>query len=115
MEQYKKYLVYTARVRRGKREEATSWWHDKGKSMYESAPGFLSATAYASQWRLSQGCYDLEIWVELKNYASLDRLDEDAMANPQKYAAYSESLEIFEWGPSRMMGGWPQSQWSPDE
>jgi hypothetical protein len=114
MEQYKSYLVYTARTRLGKREEAASWWRDKGKPMYESAPGFLSATAFASQWRLGQGRYDLEIWVELKDYASLDRLDEDAMVNPQKYAAYGESLEIFEWGPSRMVGEWPQSQFSPD-
>lgn len=65
--------------------------------------------AYAVQFGLG-GEYGLEIWREIKNYASYDRLDEDMLANPGKYAAFTETTELLEWGPVRLMGDWPESQ-----
>ena len=82
--------------------------------MFESAPGVKSARAYAVQFRLG-GEYYLEMWIEKENYAAYDRMDEDMFANPQKYAAIGEAQDLFEWGPARVMGDWPESQWLPPE
>jgi len=106
---YRLYHVSTAKVKPGKMDEFTKWWREKGKAFSESAPGTKSVKAYAAQFRLG-GEYGLEIWIEIENYASYDRLDEDILANPQKYAAWHEAQDLVEWGPSRLMGDWPESQ-----
>jgi hypothetical protein len=114
MEAYKIYHVSTAKIKPGKANEAVRWWQEKGKATYESSPGVKSAKAYGVQFSLG-GDYGLEIWLEIENYAAYDRLDEDLEANPQKYAAFGEARDFFEWGPARVMGDWPQSSWSSPE
>ena len=114
MEPYRIYVVSTAKVKPGKGSAAMKWWREKGKPMMEAAPGTKSVRAYAAQFGLG-GEYGLEIWREVENYASFDRLDEDLDANPQKYAAWFEARELLEWGPSRLMGDWPESLFSADE
>ena len=115
MEVYRIYHVVTAKIKPGKiMDEAAKWWREKGQESYESMPGVKSVRAYAAQWFLG-GEYGLEFWMEMENYAALDRIDEDWFANPQKYAAWGEALELFEWGPGRLMGDWPESYWSPPE
>jgi hypothetical protein len=114
MELYRIYHVATAKNKPGKWNEAVKWWQEKGKAMYESMPGVKSVKAYGAQFFLG-GKYGLEIWMEMENYAAYDRWDEDMVANPHKYAAFREGRELFEWGPARVMGDWPESHWSPPE
>ena len=111
---YRLYHVWTAKSKPGKRGEAKKWWLEKGKPLLESVPGAKSVRAYAVQFGLG-GEYGLEIWVEKENYAAYDRVDEDALANPQKYAAWFEAQDVLEWGPSRLMGDWPESQFPVGE
>lgn len=105
---YRIYHVWTAKTRRGKWDEAVKWWQEKGKVTYESLPGVKSVRAYAVQFGLG-GEYTLEMWVEKENYAAYDRVDEDVLANPQKYVAWREAQDVLEWGPSRLMGDYPES------
>jgi hypothetical protein len=114
MEEFRIYHVSTAKIKPGKANEAVRWWRDKGKPLNEASPGVKSAKAYAVQFSLGGG-YTLEIWLEIENYATFDRWDEDLEANPQKYAAFAEGQDLFEWGPARVMGDWPESHWSPPE
>ncbi len=114
MEVYRIYHVWTAKAKPGKLDEVAKWWQEKGKATYESLPGVKSVKAYAAQFFLG-GEYSLEIWMEMENYAAYDRMDEDMFANPQKYAAFGEIPELFEVGPARVMGDFPESVWSPPE
>lgn len=113
-EAYKIYYVAPAKTKPGKGTEAAKWWREKGKAAYESMPGIKSAHAYAAQFGLG-GEYGLEIWMEMENYAALDRIDEDLEANREKYAAFGETDDLLDFGPARLMGEWPQSFWSPEE
>jgi TPR repeat protein len=113
MEEFRIYFVYTAKFKPGKTKEAVKWWQEKGKAFKESFPGTKSVRAYAVQFRLG-GEYDIEIWVERENYASLDLLDKDIDQNPQKYSPIKEAQELFDWGPSRIMGDWPESMFVPE-
>jgi len=113
MELYRIYHIATAKIKPGKKwDEAAKWWREKGKAMYESMPGVKSVKAYGDQLG---GEYMLEFWTEMENYAALDRINEHLLANPQKYAALGEAEDLFEWGPGRLMGDWPESYWSPPE
>ncbi len=109
MAQYRIYFVSTAKTRTGKGQDAVRWWNEKGKALFEATPGTKAVRAYTVQFGLG-GEYGLEVWREVEDYAALDRLDEDILANPAKYAPWAESRELFEWGPARLMGDWPQSQ-----
>jgi len=113
MEEFRIYFVYTAKFKPGKRKEALKWWQEKGKAFKESFPGTKSVRAYAVQFGLG-GEYYIEIWVERENYASLDLLDKDIDQNPQKYSPIKEAQELFDWGPSRIMGDWPESVFIPE-
>ncbi|MCJ7489574.1 MAG: hypothetical protein MUO87_05470 [Thermoplasmata archaeon] len=113
MEEYRIYFVYTAKFKPGKKKEALKWWQEKGKVFKESFPGTKSVRAYAVQFGLG-GEYYIEIWVEKENYASLDLLDKDIEQNPQKYSPIKEAQELFDWGPSRIMGDWPESGFMPE-
>jgi hypothetical protein len=41
-------------------------------------------------------------------------LDEDLASNPQKYAGFDGVSDVVEFGPTRLMGDWPESQFNPD-
>ena len=114
MEAFKIYHVVTGKYKSGKSTEAVKWFQEKGKAMWESFPGVKSVKSYAVQFGLG-GEYGIEIWLEVENYTAYDKMDEDLEANPQKYAAWAETPGLFEWGPARVMGDWPESHWSPPE
>ncbi|TKJ29445.1 MAG: hypothetical protein CEE40_08540 [Chloroflexi bacterium B3_Chlor] len=105
---YQLYEVATAKIRPGKTGDAVKWWEEKGKAAFEVAPGTKTVRAYAVQFGFG-GEYGLEIWREIDDYGTYDRLDEDILAHPERYAAFTESLEVLEWGPSRLMGDFPES------
>jgi TPR repeat protein len=113
MEEYRIYVVYTAKFKPGKRKEALKWWQEKGKAFKESFPGTKSVRAYAVQFRLG-GEYYIEIWAERENYASFDLLDKEMEQNPQKYSPIREATDLFDWGPTRIMGDWPESMFIPE-
>lgn len=113
MEAYKIHYVFTTRVKPGKGAETVKWWREKGKATYELLPGVRSVRAYAVQFGLG-GEYGIEIWMEMENYAALDLIDEDLETNREKYAAFGDADELFDYGPARLMGEWPQSHWSPE-
>jgi hypothetical protein len=109
MGQYRIFIVSTAKARPGKVDEVAEWWREKGKPLFEATPGTKSVNAYTVQFGLG-GEYGIEIWSEVEDYASFDRLDEDILDNPQKYGSWREARELIEWGPTRIMGDWPESQ-----
>jgi hypothetical protein len=113
MEEFRIYVVSTAKFKPGKTKEALKWWQEKGKALYESTPGTKSVRTYAVQFGLG-GEYYIEIWEEKENYASLDLLDKDMDQNPQKYSPFKEAKELFDGGPTRIMGDWPESMFIPE-
>jgi hypothetical protein len=113
MEAYRKYWVVTARSRPGKSAEAAKWWRETGKACFEATPGVKSVRAYGCQFGLG-GEFGLEIWQEIENYAIFDRIDEDMISgNADTYAWLVQWRELFEDGPARLMGEWPESQFAP--
>jgi hypothetical protein len=114
VEKYRIYEVNTAKIKAGKGAAAAKWWHEKGKAAFEVSPGTKSLRAYAVQFGLGGG-FQLEIWREIEEYGTYDRLDEDMAAHPEKYAAFFEVTDVLEFGPTRLMGDWPQSQFSLPE
>ena len=117
MEAYKLYLVGTAKIKPGKFVEATKWWQEKGIPNILSRPYTKSLRCYASQFGLG-GEYDIEIWQEIENYAAMDVMDAWTIEDPERAAKnieyWQEANELFEWGPSRLMGDWPESSLLPD-
>jgi len=96
MEEYRIFVVSTAKVKPGKTKEALKWWQEKGKALFESTPGTKSVRTYAVQFGLG-GEYSIDI-------------DQ----NPQKYSPFKEAQELFDWGPTRIMGDWPESVFTPE-
>ena len=113
MEEYRIYVVSTFKMKRGKEKEVVNWWQEKGKALFESIPGTKSVRTYATQFGLG-GEYSCEIWAEVKNYAYFDLLDKDIEQNPQKYSPLREAPDLFDWGPTRVMGDWPESMFIPE-
>ena len=117
MEAYKLYLVGSAKIKQGKFEEATKWWKEKGVPDILSRPWTKSLKCYASQFGLG-GEYTIEVWQELENYAALDQMDAWIIKDPKRDAEirkiWQEADELFEWGPNRLMGDWPESSLLPD-
>jgi hypothetical protein len=113
MEEYRIYVVDTFKMKPGKEKEAVKWWQEKGKALFESIPGTKSLRSYAVQFGLG-GEYSVEIWHEVKNYAYFDLLDKDMEQNPQKYSPLREAQDLFDWGPTRIMGDWPESMFIPE-
>ena len=117
MEAYKLYLVGSAKIKQGKFEEATKWWKEKGVPDILSRPWTKSLKCYASQFGLG-GEYTIEVWQELENYATLDQMDAWIIKDPKRDAEirkiWQEADELFEWGPNRLMGDWPESSLLPD-
>ena len=118
MEVYKIYLVGYAKVKPGKFVEATKWWREKGAPDITSRPWTKSLRCFAGQFGLG-GEYDIEIWQEIENYAALDQIDKWLIDDPDKAAEvreiWKEADELFEWGPNRLMGDWPESSLLPGE
>ena len=113
MEEYRIYVVDTFKIKPGKEKEAVKWWQEKGKALFESIPSTKSLRAYAVQFGLG-GEYSIEIWAEVKNYAYFDLLDKDMEQNPQKFSPIKEAQDLFDWGPTRIMGDWPESEFMPE-
>ncbi len=113
MKEYRIYVVSTAKIKSGKTKEAVKWWQEKGKALFELTPGTKSVRTYAVQFGLG-GEYTIETWEEKENYASFDLEDKDYIQNPQKYSAFKEAQELFDFGPTRIMGDWPESMFIPE-
>lgn len=117
MEAYKLYLVGSAKIKPGKFVEATKWWKEKGIPEILSEPWTKSLRCYASQFGLG-GEYTIEIWQEIENYAALDQMDTWIIEDPERAEEnrknWQEANELFEWGPNRLMGDWPESSLLPD-
>jgi hypothetical protein len=117
MEAYKLYLVGVAKIKPGKFVEATKWWKEKGAPDILSHPWTKSLHCYAGQFGLG-GKYDIEIWQEIENYAALDYMDTWIIEDPERAEenrkTWQEANELFEWGPNRLMGDWPESSLLPD-
>jgi hypothetical protein len=117
MEVYRLFLVGQAKIKSGKFAEATKWWKEKGIPDILSRPYTKSLKCYARQFGLG-GEYDIEIWQEIENYAAMDQMDTWILEDPERAKKASElwkeADELFEWGPNRLMGDWPESSLLPD-
>jgi len=111
MEKFRLFWVNTASSRPGKHGEAAKWWRETGQAFFESLPGVKSLQVFAVQFNLGRRPnQNYEFWFEFDDYAVLDKWDEDIMANPEKHGPPNRKFrELFEWGPSRFMGDWPES------
>ena len=113
MEEYKLYWVGQAKIKPGKLAEATMFWREVGAPDILSDPWTKSLRCFATQFGLGGGEYTIEVWQEIENYAAFDLMDKDIFDNPAKYKKkreiWKEADDYFEWGPSRLMGGWPES------
>jgi len=116
MNEYKLYLVGYAKIKPGKFVEATKWWSEKGAPDTLSRPWTKSLKCFAGQFGLG-GEFDIEIWQEIENYAALDEIDKWIIEDPKKAEEiremWKEANELFEWGPNRLMGDWPESSLLP--
>ncbi len=113
MDAYRLYFVTVGKFKDdASYEEATTWWREKGGPDLAAEPWTKSLQVYATQFRLG-GEYSLEVWQEIENYAVLDEMDAWYFADPARAKAkgdlWRESAAYFEWGPSRLMGDWPES------
>jgi len=117
MEAYRLFLVGQIKIKTGKFAEATKWWKEKGAPDILSRPYVKSLKCYAGQFGLG-GEYGIEIWQELENYAAMDQMDnyiiEDLERAAENMELWKEGNDLFEWGPSRLMGDWPESSLLPD-
>ena len=117
MSEYKLYFVGTAKIKSGKFVEATKWWGEKGLPDLRTRPWAKSVKSYAVQFGLGEE-YGIETWTEIENYAALDDMDnwiiEDQERAEENRKMWQEANEYFEWGPSRLMGDWPESSLLPD-
>jgi hypothetical protein len=114
VENYRIYEVTSIRIKPNKGRDAVEWWHQRGKTAFETGPGTKSVSAYAVQFGFG-GQYQLEVWREIESYGTYDRLDEDLVSNPEKYTGFRETSDFLEFGPTRLMGDWPESQFTPPE
>lgn len=110
MEMYKIFFVGTARPRPGNESKAAKWWEETGQQFYESLPGIKSLQVFSSQFGLGE-VYGIEFWYELENYAVMDQWDEVIASDPKKFGPnFRRFNELFESGPSRLVGSWPESR-----
>jgi hypothetical protein len=112
MDQYRLFEVTSIRIKPARGPQAAEWWRQKGKDAFGVRPGTKSVTAYAVQFGFG-GPYQLEVWREIESYGTYDRLDEDLLSSPQKYAGFDGIGDILEFGPTRLIGDWPESQFNP--
>lgn len=112
MEEYRLFIVTKAKIKPGKFAEAAKWWKEKASPDLLSDPWTKSLKCYASQFGLGDE-YNLEIWQELGSYADFDAMDEfwleGSEKTKQKIDIGQEGNDYIEWGPSRLMGDWPES------
>jgi hypothetical protein len=113
MSDFRIFFVGTAAARPGKGSECATWWREKGQAYFESFPGVKSLQAFASQFGLGRR-HGFEFWFEIEDYAVLSQWDTGMAANPQKYGPlWVEYVELFETGPNRIVGDWPESRLLP--
>ncbi len=111
---YHIYFINTFKTKPGKGAAAIKWWQGGGRAVYETLPGVKSVRMYAAQFGL--GGDGLEMWTEIEDYGAMDKWDEAIVANPDKFGAFfKEFNDLFEPGPSRIMGDWPESNLAPGE
>ena len=117
MAEYKLFMVETANMKAGKGPEAARWWREKGLPHLRSLPWARSVKSYAVQFGLG-GEYAIETWVEIEDYAAMDVMDNWWIEDPERAERtrnmWKEAAEYFEWGPTRLMGDWPESSLLPD-
>jgi hypothetical protein len=114
---YRLFLVGQAKIKPGKFEEATKFWREKGAPDILSEPWTKSLHGYAAQFGLG-GEYGIEIWQEIEDYAAFDTMDNAMLKSPEeakrKRDIWKEAIDYFEWGPTKLMGDWPESSLLPE-
>ena len=112
MQAYKLYWVGQAKIKPGKFAEAIKWWKEKAEPDILADPWTKSLRCYAVQFGLG-GEYTIEFWQEIGSYGDFDKIDkfweEGSKRTKEKIEISQEGNEYFEWGPSRLMGDWPES------
>jgi hypothetical protein len=117
MAEYKLFMVSTAKIMPGKFVEATKWWKEKGAPDIKSRPYTKSLRTYAGQFGLA-GEYSIEVWQEIENYAAMDAIDNWIVEDPKRaqkaIELWNEAADLIQWGPTKLMGDWPESSLLPD-
>ena len=117
MTEYRLFMVSTSKVKPEKFVEASKWWTEKGLPDLRSRPWAKSVRSYAVQFGFG-GEYIIETWTEIEDYAALDEMDKWVIDDPARAEEnrdmWKEANDYFEWGPSRLMGDWPESSLLPD-
>jgi len=110
-------MVGTSKVKPEKYVEASKWWTEKGLPDLRSRPWAKSVKSYAVQFGLG-GEYFIETWTEIEDYAAMGEMDKWVIDDPDRAEEnrkmWEEANDYFEWGPSRLMGDWPESTLLPN-
>ncbi len=72
---YRLFYVTTWSTLPGKGAEARDWY-DQARKLWSRFPGVRSIEAFAAQFGLAPASDQIEIWIEIDDYAVLDRWDE---------------------------------------
>ncbi len=111
---YRIYHVWSGRLKSRRVNLFVQWYNEHGYKMLCAMPGVKSVRAFARQFGLGPGDLDVEIWMEIENYQTYDRIDKDVIEHPEKYAAWYEIDEYLEQRSSRIMGDFPGSVLLPE-
>ena len=112
MADYRIYFVAQGKIKPGKWEQAVKWWKEKAAPDILSEPWIKSLRSYGTQFGLG-GEYDIEIWQEIESYGAFDEMDDFYTQVSEditrRIENSKEGIEYIEWGPTRLMGDWPES------
>lgn len=101
---YRLFYVSTYHTVPGKGAEARAWF-EEARDLWGRLPGVRSIDAYVQQFALGPATEELEVWVEIDDYAVLDRWDEAAGDLGDDFIALSKvAATCVRQGPARLVG-----------
>jgi hypothetical protein len=96
----------------GSKLNAAQYFKVKGLPYFRKMPGVKSVRAYQGRFGFGSMDYDIEIWLELEDMASLDTWEDYVVSHQVEVLAFeAEWGQHFEGRGSRLMGDWPDPRW----
>ena len=100
---YRLFYVTTWWMTPGKHAEADAW-HEEALKLWGRLPGVKNIESFVPQFSLGKETA-MEVWVEIDDYAVLDRWDDAVGEMGDEYLALSEkAADCVTQGPARLMG-----------
>lgn len=101
---YQAYYVMTYSIMSGKMPAALDWYANASE-VWSRMPGVRSVRGYVQQFSLGPRDHDLEVWLEIEDYATLDRWDSLPADLAAEYLAQvRQAQDCVRLGRARIMG-----------